>query len=114
MPEEYAAFVASVRSLAITDLALHAPPFASVAVYAAMNEPVPAAFPRPHEHFVIADHMIDLPVLAIDASPASEHYGRLLAYSSGDYWTVADSMQEFITALQDASEAAFFGRHQKT
>ena len=100
--------MAAARQLGIPDLELRSLPFESVRTYE-HSERVPAGFPRPDEHFVVADYLIDLPVVAVDLSSASEHYGRVLSYSYGEYWVIADSFAEFVAHLQDMQEAALYG-----
>jgi hypothetical protein len=86
----------------------------SVAEYGALNERVPVGFPRPDDHFVVADHMIDLPVIAVDLASHSEHYGRVLAYSYDLYWVVAHSLEELVSGMHQLQDAPLFGRSEKT
>jgi hypothetical protein len=109
LPQGYADGIKTARSLRIPDLVLRDPPLQSVADYA-RSEPVPAGFPLPNEHFVIADYLIDLPVVAIDLSIASEHYQRVFAYTYGDYWLVADSFAEFVERLQKERDTTLWGK----
>jgi hypothetical protein len=112
IPEQYSQFIAVARSLAIPGLELRELPLVSVAQYST-HERVPNGFPRPSEHMVIADYLIDLPVVALDCAPISEHYGRVLAYSHGDYWVAADRLSEFTRSLEQHDTAALFGEPAK-
>ena len=108
-PADFEAAMAAVRALDIPNLEFH--PFTeTVLSYAVLSERVPAAFPRPDEHVVIADFLIDLPVVAVDVSPASEHYGRFLGYCSGNFWIVADSPSEFAARVQQHQGSALYGQ----
>ncbi len=101
--------MAAARALDIPDLEFHT--FTeTVLAYAVLSERVPDGFPRPDEHVVVADYLIDLPVVAVDVSPASEQYGHFLGYCSGDFWIVADSPSEFATRLQLHQQSALYGQ----
>ncbi len=113
VPEQYFELVAVARSLAIPGLELRDLPLQSVAEYST-HERVPEGFPRPSDHMVIADYLIDLPVVALDCAPISEHYERVLAYSHGDYWVTAASLSEFTRSLQQHDTGALFGEPAKT
>ena len=107
-PTDFEAEMAAVRALAIPNLEFH--PFTETVLAYAISERVPVGFPRPDEHVVVADFLIDLPVVAVDGSPTSEHYGRFLGYCSGDFWIIADSASEFTARLQQHQESALYGR----
>lgn len=98
-----------VRALNLPNLEFH-PCNESVQDYATHSESIPEAFPRPEEHVVIADYLIDLPVVAADMCIGSPHYGRVLGYCNGDYWLIADSFSEFAERLQKQQEAALYGK----
>ena len=108
IPPEYSEFLGVARSLRIPGLELRDIPLLSVAEYSS-HERVPEGFPCPSEHLVIADYLIDLPVVALDCSPSSEYCGRVLAYSHGDYWVAAASLSEFTRSLQQHDTGALFG-----
>ena len=113
LPEQYSQFFAVARALGIPDLELRERPSMSVAEYST-HEHVPEGFPRPSEHLVIADYLIDLPVMALDCAPTSENYERVLGYSHGDYWVAADSLSEFTRSLEQHDTGALFGEPAKT
>jgi hypothetical protein len=114
LPPHYDEFRDVVRSLGIPELELRDVPTESVADYAS-HEPIPPGFPRPDDHIVIADYLIDLPVIAVDCSLASDTYERVLAYAYGDWWEVADSLSQITDSLRVYDNGALFGRpEQKT
>ena len=114
IPQYYGEFRDIVRSLHIPELEVREAPTQSVTEYAS-HEPVPPGFPRPDDHMVIADYLIDLPVVAVDCSFASGEYERVLAYAYGDWWEVADSLSQFADSLRVSDNGALFGRpEQKT
>jgi len=98
----------AARKLNIPNLEFHQPA-ESVRVYQ-HSERIPDGFPRPDDHIIIADYLIDLPVIAVDLSPDSEHYGRALGYCHGDYWIIADSLSEFAIRLETEQESAVYGK----
>ena len=100
--------MAAVRALDLAGLEFR-PCTESVLTYAEY-ERIPDGFPRPDEHVVIANYLIDLPVVAVDLSPDSEHYGRVVSYCGGDFWIVADSLSELAARLQQHQESALYGR----
>jgi hypothetical protein len=106
--KNYAEFLTEAEKLNIPNLVFHSLPLKSVSDYAD-SERVPPNFPRPEDHFVIADYLIDLPVVALDVSTKSESYGQILAYTYGDYWLVADSLTDFLDKLKAQQETALFG-----
>ena len=110
IPEDYLNFVSTAKRLEIPNLVFHSIPLESVAEYANHSERIPPNFPRPEDHFVIADYLIDLPVVAADFSTNSPNYGRVLSYSYGDYWIVANSLSEFLKRLQVEGESAVWGK----
>src|ERR1700722_11235736 len=110
IPEDYFNFVSTAKRLEISNLVFHSLPLESVAEYANHSERIPPNFPRPEEHFVIADYLIDLPVVAANFSKTSPNYGQILAYSYSDYWIVAVSFSEFLKKLQTQRESAVWGK----
>ena len=109
IPQHYGEFRDVVRSLGIPELEVRDEPTQSVADYAP-HERVPPGFPRPDDHMVIADYLIDLPVVAVDCSSAAGAYERVLAYAYGDWWEVADSLSQFADSLRVYDSGALFGR----
>ena len=107
-PVGFDAELAAIRALGLPNVEFH--PLTETVLTYASSERVPAGFPHPDQHVVIADYCIDLPVVAVDLSPASEHYGRVLGYSYGDYWTIADSLAELTVRLWEHQQAALYGR----
>jgi hypothetical protein len=80
----------------------------SVAGYAS-EEPIPDGFPRPADHFIIADFLIDLPVLAADFATDHGTHGRVIGYSYGEHWVVASSVSELIERLKASGTDAVWG-----
>ena len=107
-PADFETAMALARALNLDGLEFHS--FTETVLAYSISERVPVDFPRPDEHVVIADYIIDLPVVAVDASPASEHYGRVLGYCGGDFWVVADSPSEFAARFQQHQQSALYGR----
>ena len=107
--EQHREFVAAARAAAIAELELHAPPLKSMVEYST-HEPVPTGFLRPEDHFVIADHLIDLPVLAVDLSGGSQDTGPVFAYAYDKYWLVADSLRDFTERIRSQGDAAMWGK----
>ena len=105
--------MAAVRALNIDGLEFHSCT-ESVLAYSELFARSSHCFPRPAEHIVIADFIIELPVVAADLSPASEHYGRVLGYcysaAKYEHWIIADSLSEFAARLQQHREGALYGR----
>ena len=87
----------TIRALNIEGLELHSFP-KTVPAHSELFARSADCFPRPGDHIVIADYLIELPVVAVDLNPASEHYGRVLGYCSGSgrykFWKIADSLSE--------------------
>jgi hypothetical protein len=109
IPKDYGDFVSSAVRLNIPDLIFRSIPLESVAEYV-HSERIPQNFPRPQDHFVIADYLIDLPVITVDLSTASSTCGRILGYTYGDYWIIGNSLAEFLNRLQTEKESAVWGK----
>ena len=107
--EQYSEFLATARSVRIDGLEFHDLPLKSMIEYST-HEPVPSDFPRPEDHFVIADYLIDLPVVAVDLSRGSGDTGAVFAYAYHKYWLVADSLRDFADRLQSQHDAALWGK----
>ena len=97
-PADFDSAMAAIRAFNLLGLEFR-PCNESVVAYA-KYERVPADFPRPDNHIVIIDYLIALPVVAVDVSPASEHYGRVVGYCGGDYWIPSSSLSELAARLQ--------------
>ena len=108
MPPDYSDFIASVQALAIPNLVFQTLPLQSVADYSLTQHE--NNFPRPSEYFVIADYLIDLPIIAVDLGPASSSYGQVLGYAYGDFWLIADSLVDFAERLKAHHEDAVWGK----
>ena len=106
IPSDYTDFVQAANKLGIADLVFHSSP-KSVVEYADSDR-IPVGFPRHEDHFVIADYLIDLPVVAIDCSTQSPSYGRILAYTYGDYWAIAESLPDLLQKLHRLQETALY------
>lgn len=100
----------TVRTLNIPNLEIKPSPFQSVTEYGVQCERVPTEFPRPYEHFVFADYLIDCPVLAADFSTGTGYHGRIIGYSTGIFWIVADSPEELVVRLTNERDGALWGK----
>jgi hypothetical protein len=109
IPPDYAEFLSLAAALNISGLELFGLPLQSVAEYA-HTERVPPDFPRPQEHFVIADYCICLPVVAIDLSTSSSTLGRVLSYSYGNCCIVGDSLSDLLNRLKAQGDSALWGK----
>jgi hypothetical protein len=105
IPPDYAEFLSSSAGLNIDGLELRSGPLESMAEYV-HSERIPVDFPRPADHFVIGDYLIDLPVMAIDLRNESSSYGRVLGYAYGKYWPIADSLSDFLQRLKIHQDGA--------
>jgi hypothetical protein len=108
VPDGLDAFRASVLSNEIGEIELHNE-LKSVSDYSD-HEKVPEKFPRPSDHYVIADHLIDLPVVAVDFSVTQGHHGRVIAYSHGNFWVLADTLAEFTKNIGEIGTSALWGK----
>jgi hypothetical protein len=108
IPTDFADFLSAVNCLAVPNLIFQDLPLKSVSEYSHWQHG--ENFPRPSEHFVIGDYLIDLVIIAVDLSAASETYGRVIGYASGDYWVIADSLPDFAERLQTNKEYTVWGK----
>ena len=104
----YADFLSGVRALAIPHLVFQDLPLRSVAEYSITDQG--EDFPRPSEHFIISDYLIDLPVITIDLGAASPTHGRILGYCNREHWLIADSLAEFADRLKSIGDSAVYGK----
>jgi hypothetical protein len=108
IPTNYADFLSSVEVLAIPNLVFQVLPLQSVAEYSLSQHG--NNFPRPSEHFVIADYLIDLPIIAVDLGATSSTYGRVIGYAYGDHWLIGDSLFDFAERLKTNKAYAVWGK----
>jgi hypothetical protein len=105
LPADYSDFVSVLSSLDLSDLVVHALPLKSVAEYSISQHG--ESFPQPSRHFVIADYLIDLPIIAVDLDTTSPTYSRVLGYCYGDWWIVGASLSDFAQRLKHGDSALY-------
>jgi hypothetical protein len=105
LPSDYSNFVSALSSLSISDLIVNTPPLQSVAEYSISQHG--ESFPQPSRHFVVADYLIDLPIIAVDLDITSRTYSRVLGYCNGDWWVVGASLSDFAERLKNGTSALY-------